>query len=195
MKIKQIISTAAVIACICSFGSTATFAQKKDKNATNENAIVPQVNPLIIEVETFEGHSLNGDRNFIGIVGNTVQGKITNVKGMDRTGRLSGRDALIFNKCEAEIGEPTVNRKGTNYSFDVHVDDVLFFNSNPNTDWLLSITVYNDGKVGIDISSDSIGRIYGGQRNWVFMGHVNRERTQSIKKIIEDNPSLLPEEL
>lgn len=190
MKIKCFITAVTILTFLFTLGTNEASAQKKSKETSPENAIVPQVNPLVIELETFEGRSLGGERNYIGIVGNIIQGKVSHVNGMVRTGRMSGRDALVFNKCEAEIGEASVNRKGTSYSFDVHVDDVLFFNSNPNTDWLLSITVFNDGKVSVDISSDSIARVFS-QRTWTFMGRINGERTLSLKKLMEDNPGMM----
>lgn len=189
MKAKYILATAAIAACICSFGINDAAAQKKAKTATPENAIVPQVNPLVIEVESFEGHSLSGERSYITIYDNTLQGRITNIQGMVRTGRLSGRDALVFNKCEAEVGEPTVSRKGNSYTFDVRVEDALFFNANPNTDWNLSITVYLDGRVSINISSASIMKVYG-QNDWQFSGHINGERIIALKQMMEMEPSL-----
>lgn len=189
MTTKSFFSTVLVIVCFLSFGANEAAAQKKGKDNLPENTIVPQVNPLVIELETFEGHSLGGGRNFIGIMGDKIEGRIAYVNGMVRVGRLSGKDALVFNKCEAEVGEPRVNKKGTNYSFDVHADDASFFGSNSNTDWCLSITVYNDGGVIINISSDSITRVYG-QGVWTFMGRVNTERTLTLKKIKEMDPQL-----
>lgn len=193
MKTKRIIAIVAAAACLCILGTEESFAQKKDKNKEQtapENAIVPQVNPLVIEIESFEGRALTGDRSYITILGDKVQGRITSTTGMSRSPRFSGRDALVFNKCDARIGEPRVNKKGTNYSFDVRVEDALFFNANSNTDWRLYITVYNDGRVTVDISSDSIALAYS-QRDWMFYGHIDGEKTLKLQQVVEMEPSLM----
>lgn len=180
MKIRVFLAAVAATLCVCACG-TASSAASADSE-TPANAITPQTDPLVLEIDSFEGRTLSGDRNYITIVNNTVQGRIGLANGMTRPGLLLGVNALTFDKSEAVVYEPKVSKKGTSYSFTVKAMDARFLTSMRDTDWRLMITVYSNGTASIDIESASIAQVYN-SRIWHFYGRVNKERTEALTLI------------
>ena len=169
--------TAALGLCACA----ATTQTSTETPVTN---IVPQTDPLVIELDSFENRTFGADRGYIIICDNTVNGQIPSITGMvtSRISVFSGRYALQFDNCNAKVYEPKLNKKGNQYNFTVYVDDAKFFNSFRDTDWRLSITVDAGGFVSLMIESTTISQVRN-TSSWTFRGHVNTERTEALKML------------
>ena len=179
MKFKNLFFVLFAAMGLCACGVTAQTSTE-----TPVTNIVPQTDPLVIELDSFESHTFGGDRAYIVINDNTVKGQIPTVNGMvaSRTFAFSSRYALRFDNCRANVSEPSFNKKGTQYKFTVRVDNARFFDSFKDTDWRLSFTIDGGGFVTMLIESASISGVRG-TPTWSFRGHVNAERTKALKMI------------
>lgn len=174
----------AFILCLCSCGTASRSVE-----TVNPNPIVPQTDPLVVELESFEGYTFGGERSFLALYNNMIKGQIPTVAGMIRTGIMTSNYALTFDKCEARISEPRIDKKGTSYSFTVNARDAQFFNSWTTSDWRIMYTVFSDGRVNVNVESDRIGAV-GRTRTWRFYGHVNKDRTEAAKLFKANDPSI-----
>jgi len=179
-------------ALLCTaFSSSCGTSQAASENATeNTYSIQAQCDPLIIEIDSFEGRNFSGERSFIAIYDNQVWGKIPTVAGMARTGMMTSTFALTFDRSSARISDPRISKKGDNYFFTAYVQDGRFFGRSIRTDWRIGITVRFDGHVDINVDSDSIAKVYR-SRTWNFIGHVNKERTEAAKLYKGSEPEFL----
>lgn len=166
----------AVIAVLSSCGSSANTVAVTDP-------IVPQIDPIVIELDNFQGHSFIGERSYISYFDKQVKGQVPTVASMVKTGVMTSALALVFKNSEASVSEPRVNKKGTSYSFTIHAREAEFFNRELRTSWRISVTVNADGSANVIIESDSINTV-SGSRTWRFFGHVNRERTEALKAMV-----------
>jgi len=180
MKFKTFILFLATTCCLCACGTSAQTTTETP--ATN---LVPQTDPLVVELDSFENRTFGADRAYITICNGVVNGQIPSVSGMitSRVAAFSGPYALLFNNCQARVYEPRLNKKGTHYSFTVYVEDAQFFNSFRDTDWRLSFTVDATGFVTMLIESTTISQV----RNssvWSFRGHVNSEAAKALQDLV-----------
>ena len=177
MKLRNLFLALSAVVGLCACGTT---AQTSTEAPVTD--IVPQTDPLVIELESFESRTFGGERAYIVICDNTVKGQIPTVTGMvtARTFTFASRYALRFENCSARISEPKFNKKGTQYRFTVNVDDAQFFESHRDSDWRLSITIDGGGFVTMLIESATISGVHG-TPTWSFRGYVNTERTRALK--------------
>ena len=177
MKFKNLLLALSAAMGLCACGTTAQTSTE-----TPVTNLVAQTDPLVIELESFETHTFRGDRAYIVICDNTVKGQIPTVNGMvaSRTSAFASRYALRFDNCSASVYKPSFNKKGTQYSFSVRVDNARFFDSYRDSDWRLSFTIDGGGFVTMLIESTSISGVHG-TPTWSFRGHVNAERTEALK--------------
>ena len=179
MKLRNLFLVLTAAFGLCACGTTA-----KTSSETPVSNIVPQTDPLVIELDSFESHTFGNERAYIVICDNTVKGQIPSVNGMvtSRISAFSSRYALQFDNCSAKVYEPKFNKKGTQYSFTVKVEDAKFFGSFRDTDWRMTFTIDGSGFVSMMIESATISSV----RNtaiWSFRGHVNPERTEALKML------------
>ena len=179
MKFRNLLLTLFATMGLCACGTTAQTSTE-----TPVTNIVPQTDPLVIGLDSFENRTFGGDRAYIVICDNTVKGQIPTVSGMvtSRSFVFSSRYALRFDNCSAKVHEPRFNKKGTEYYFTVYVDDAQFFDSTRDSDWRLSFTIDGGGFVTLHIESATISRVRSSS-TWTFRGHVNAERTEALKMI------------
>ena len=172
------------LALSAAMGLCACAAPAQTSTEAPVTNIVPQTDPLVIELDSFENRNFGSDRGYIIICDNTVKGQIPTVNGMvtARTFAFSSRYALRFDNCSAKVNEPRFNKKGTQYSFTVYVNDAQFFDSFRDTDWRLSFTVDGEGFVTMRIESTTISTVRS-TSTWAFRGHVNAERTEALKML------------
>ena len=177
MKIKNLFLALTAAMGLCACGTSAQTSSE-----TPVTTIVPQTDPLVIELDTFENRTFGSDRAFIVICDNIVKGQIPTVNGMvtSRFFTFSSRYALQFDNCSAKVYEPKFNRKGTEYSFSVYVDNAKFFDSFIDTDWRLYFIIDGGGYVTMQIESTTLLRARS-TPTWTFRGHVNTKRTEALK--------------
>jgi len=173
MKTPLILSLILVVSTLCSCGVLKDSGESS--TIVNTDSLTARVDPLIIELQKFEGRELVGDRSYLSIVGGVLNAKIPTVIGMVASGVTNSANALIFDKCDAHISQPRWDKKGTRYSFDVTARGASFFGRSSNVSWRFFITVYNNGFVSLSIESDDLLRMTKAH-NWRFDGVLNKER-------------------
>jgi len=188
MKAIHILLSA--LLCIAISSSCGTTQAAGSATSQSTYSIEAQCDPLVIEIDSFEGRNFSGERSFIAIYDNQVWGKIPTVAGMAHTGMMTSSFALTFDRSSARISDSRISKKGDNYFFTAYVQDGRFFGRSIRTDWRIGITVRFDGHVDINIDSDSIGKVYR-SRTWNFTGHVNKERTEAAKLYKGNEPEFL----
>ena len=179
MKIRNLFFTLTAAMGLCAYGAAAQTSTE-----TPVTNIIPQTDPLVIELDSFENRNFGKERAYIIICDNIVKGQIPTVTGMvsSRSFASACRYALQFDECSARVTEPRFNKKGTQYNFTVHVDDAQFFDSIRDSDWRLSFTINGGGFVTLRIESAVISNVRS-TPSWTFQGHVNAERTEALKMI------------
>ena len=180
MKLRNLFLVLIAAMGLCACGTTA-----KTGTEAPVTDIVPQTDPLVIELDSFENFSFGAERGCVIICNNIVKGQIPSVNGMvtARMPAFSYRYALQFDNCSAKVSEPKFNKKGTQYNFSLRVNDAKFFGSLKDTDWRLSFTVDGEGYVTMRIESATIYNVRH-TSTWTFQGHVNAERTEALKMIV-----------
>jgi len=186
MKIKHLLLCSLVLAGLCSCGSSSkstTGTENTSASAAVSN-LVMDTDPIVIELESFEGRHFVGERSFIVLADKKIKAQIPTVIGMVRTGVSTSAYALTFEGTSASISEPRADKKGKSYSFSVRANDGKFFGSRSRVAWRFNITVQNDGRVSVYVESDEISRARG-SRTWWFSGYVNKERTEVAKTMLK----------
>lgn len=189
MRTTTFLLASAAVFTICAFGTPQVANCTTVGDKYQETTIVPQTDPLIVELDSFGGRQFTGERSYIGIFNNQVTAVIPTVAGMARTGVVTSTRALTFDKAPAEISKARIGKKGNSYSFSVDTRDGTFFNRDINGTWRINMTVRNDGFVDVSIESESIATVYQ-SRVWYFVGHVNKDRTEAAKMVKDSMPEL-----